>query len=89
MDHIQFDFSKYYLYIYGISFPATNIAKKHPTVEDTVNAKLLADSRVHAEQFRLLNEAIPWRNLKDIDFKKNYFCQKTRYLSNFKELKRL
>ena len=62
---------------------------KHPWVEDTVNAKLLADSRGHAEQFRLLNEAIPWRNLKDIDFMKNYYCQKTRYLSKFKELKRL
>jgi len=53
LDHIQFDFSQFYLYIYGISFPATNIAKKHPTVEDTVDAKLLADSHSHAEQFRL------------------------------------
>ena len=31
----------------------TNLAKKHPMVEDTVNAKLLADSRSHAEKFRL------------------------------------
>ena len=50
---IQFDLSKYYLYIYDISFPATNIAKKHPMVEDTVDAKLLADSQSHVEQFRL------------------------------------
>ena len=57
------------------------LPKKHLSVEDTVNAKLLADSRSHAKQFRLLNEAIPWRNLKDIDFKKNYFCRKSRILA--------